>query len=165
MCCANLVKDQEDHAKLIASFSMDAVKAAKETLLDTEDESKGYVSIRAGFHSGPIVARVVGTRTPKYSIFGGTFVDECYASLNSCHDVLDTVNTASRMESNSLPGLVQCSDVSAKLLESSEIPMSCRGKIDIKGKGAMETYFVGEDAPVRQRRTKRRLVPHKPEVA
>lgn len=74
MCCANLVKDQDDHAERIASFSIEAVKAAKETLLDPKDESKGNVNIRAGFHSGPIVARVVGTRTPKYSIFGGELV-------------------------------------------------------------------------------------------
>lgn len=81
---------------------------------------------------------------------------------------LDTVNTASRMESNSLPGLVQCSNVSAALLEDTDIPISRRGTIEIKGKGEMETFFVGHDAPMPQRRTKHRLVQrevHRPETA
>jgi len=129
MAVTNLVKDQpDDHVKRIAEFSIDAMEAAEETEIDLEDPSKGTVRIRVGFHSGPCVADVIGTRSPKYTIFG------------------DTVNTSSRMESNSLPGRIQCSDESAALLklQAPEMPILKRGTIRVKGKGEMRTYWVNE---------------------
>lgn len=67
MAVTNLVQDQpDDHAKRIAEFAIDAIEAANETLIDKEDPSKGYVNIRCGFHSGPVVADVVGNKNPRY---------------------------------------------------------------------------------------------------
>ena len=61
MGCTNLVEDQEsDHVKRIAEFAVEAIKAANSTLVDKDDASKGYVNIRVGFHSGAVVANVVG---------------------------------------------------------------------------------------------------------
>ena len=53
---------------------------------------------------------------------------------------------ASRMESNSLPGRIQCSELSAKLLEQQcpLMPMNPRGEIEVKGKGSMSTVWVNE---------------------
>ena len=58
----------------------------------------------------------------------------------------DAVNTAARMESNSMPGRIQCSERSFELLraQAPEIPTECRGEIDVKGKGSLVTFWVGE---------------------
>ena len=55
------------------------------------------------------------------------------------------VNTASRMQSNSKPNRVLCSEYSHKLLreQAPELPTLKRGKIQVKGKGQMTVFWVG----------------------
>ena len=55
MAVSNLVKmQQEDHAKRMIDFASDAVEAARNTFIDEEDHSKGYVNIRVGKLSGQL---------------------------------------------------------------------------------------------------------------
>eukprot|EP00978_Attheya_sp_CCMP212_P032773 scaffold129474_cov61-Attheya_sp.AAC.2 len=60
LAATNLVKDQPDHARIIAEFAIDAMEAAQDTLIDEQNPSLGYLNIRVGFHSGPIVAHGKG---------------------------------------------------------------------------------------------------------
>ena len=130
MGVTNIGEDQSrDHVERIANFALDVQDAASQILIDVDDPDRGYVQLRIGFHSGPVVSNVIGSLNLKYGIFG------------------DTVNTASRMESTGTVGKIQCSARSAMLLmeQAPHIALKSRGEISVKGKGVMTTYWVVGD--------------------
>ena len=60
------------HVKQAALFAIDLVNEASKILVDDEDPDKGYINIRVGFHSGPVVSNVIGSLNPRYGLFGDT---------------------------------------------------------------------------------------------
>lgn len=125
------------HAKNAALFAIDLVVEANKILIDSEDPSKGFINIRVGFHSGPVVSNVIGSLNPRYGLFG------------------DTVNTSSRMESNSKANRVLCSEQAYKILieQAPDLSVRKRGKVAVKGKGDMMVYWVGDQEIMTTRST------------
>jgi class 3 adenylate cyclase len=128
LCATNIVAEQADHAARMARFGLAVVETAQRTLVSTEDPSLGYLQVRVGINSGPCMATVIGRRNPKYTLFG------------------DTINVASRMESSSVPGCVQCSQATADLIRAQDLDSAVflvsRGQQSVKGKGSMSTYWI-----------------------
>jgi class 3 adenylate cyclase len=119
MVAGGLPDHKADHAEAIAEMALE-MRTALEALKPVLGEA---ISIRIGIHTGPVVAGVIGKKKFIYDIWG------------------DTVNTASRMESHALPGTIQVSEDTFKLL-SSKFALTARGEIEVKGKGQMKTWFL-----------------------
>ncbi|XP_071986240.1 guanylate cyclase 2G-like [Engystomops pustulosus] len=118
------------HVEEIATMSLHFLSAMLSFRIRHIPEEK--LKLRIGLNTGPVVAGVVGVTMPRYCLFG------------------DTVNTASRMESNSLPLRIHISESTAKILEQiGGYVISERGWIQVKGKGKQRTFWLKDKAGFR----------------
>merc|ERR1719495_521592 len=96
----------------------------REKLSNLNEHSYNNFMLRVGMNIGPVVAGVIGARKPQYDIWG------------------NTVNVASRMDSTGLPNHTQVTEDIYEILRTSPYEFQCRGKVKVKGKGDMTTYFL-----------------------
>ncbi len=119
MVVGGLPMPSDNHAEAIAGMALD-IQAAIANMRAQDDRS---LSIRIGIHTGPVEAGVIGTKKFTYDLWG------------------DTVNTASRMESQGVPGGIQVTVATYERLQDKYV-FEPRGVIPVKGKGDMMTYLL-----------------------
>jgi guanylate cyclase len=119
MAAAGVPVPRPDHARAAVALALELGKALERC----SHHFGRRLEFRAGVHSGPVSAGVIGLRKFAFDVWG------------------DTVNTASRMESHGVPGRVQISGDTYRRVRD-VFACECRGKIEIKGKGPIEAWLV-----------------------
>uniref|UniRef100_A0A6Q2ZGI0 Adenylate cyclase type 1 n=1 Tax=Esox lucius TaxID=8010 RepID=A0A6Q2ZGI0_ESOLU len=117
-----LLKDKKsvyDHLSTVADYAIEMF----DVLDEINYQSYNDFVLRVGINVGPVVAGVIGARRPQYDIWG------------------NTVNVASRMDSTGVPGKIQVTEDVYRIL-GDNYDLVCRGKVSVKGKGEMLTYFL-----------------------
>jgi len=122
MCAGGLPFPTKDHALKMIAASFEIAEFVNESKKFDPDDMTRF-DIRIGINTGPVVAGVVGNKKFAYDIWG------------------DTVNIASRMESNSEPGKINISEYTYHKIKD-QYACTYRGEIDAKNKGMMKMYFV-----------------------
>ncbi len=122
MCACGLNGDNTMPDNLIRA-AIEMQEFLQEQKLERMRLGKPYFEARIGIHTGPVVAGVVGVNKFAYDIWG------------------DTVNIASRMESQCEEGRINISESTYNLVRYT-FECSYRGKLEAKNKGAIDMYYV-----------------------
>lgn len=119
MLVGGLPLPRADHAVLCAQACLEMMEAIR---VFNRRHNLDW-AIRIGLHSGPVVAGIIGTKKFAYDLWG------------------DTVNIASRMESQGMPGRIQLTAHTRALL-GDRFDFEPVGTLDLKNVGPMETFFL-----------------------
>ena len=130
MAATGLPNPQEDHAIRMVKFANNCMEKM-ERVLNNLEPSLGPgtcdLEMRVGIHSGEVTGGVLRGDKGRFQLFG------------------DTVNTASRMESNGSKGRIHCSQSTAdELINAGKAHWitAREDKIVAKGKGELQTYWI-----------------------
>uniref|UniRef100_A0A8C7QYJ5 Guanylate cyclase n=1 Tax=Oncorhynchus mykiss TaxID=8022 RepID=A0A8C7QYJ5_ONCMY len=117
------VRNGNLHGREIARMSLALLEAVHSFRIRHRPAQQLF--LRSGIHSGPVCAGVVGLKMPRFCLFG------------------DTVNTASRMESNGEALKIHVSEATRTVLDDFNcFQLELRGDVEMKGKGRMKTYWL-----------------------
>ncbi|HLZ48709.1 MAG TPA: adenylate/guanylate cyclase domain-containing protein, partial [Candidatus Limnocylindria bacterium] len=119
MGVAGVPRRDPDHARSAALLALDMLAYVKERQLSADR----CLDFRIGLGSGPVIGGVIGRSKFVFDIWG------------------DAVNIASRMESTGVPGRIQIAPETRALLDG-EFICESRGPVEVKGRGAIETWFL-----------------------
>lgn len=118
-CVGVMPEDVQENLREGHSKSLGRLITAADEVLKLQSET---VRFKMGLHTGPIVAGVIGTRLPRYRLFG------------------DTINTAARLMQKGQVGQMQFGEETHKDLPQN-IEAKLRGEVELKGKGQVKAYF------------------------
>ncbi|MDZ8054032.1 MAG: adenylate/guanylate cyclase domain-containing protein [Aulosira sp. ZfuVER01] len=119
MVIGGLPVQRSDHAQAIAHMALDMQSAI--ALFNSEHHQN--FSLRIGIHSGPLVAGIMEVQKFNYNRWG------------------ETVNLASYMEAQGIPGQIQVSQNTYERLFN-EFLLERRGEFEVKGRGKITTYLL-----------------------
>jgi Adenylate and Guanylate cyclase catalytic domain/3'5'-cyclic nucleotide phosphodiesterase len=138
VCVTGVPDPRDDHAVAMTRFAFECLRRFNRLTKQLETQlgpSTGDLQARIGLHSGSVTAGVIRGERARFQLFG------------------DTMNTASRMESNGLPGQIQVSEATAQLLRQAgkDRWLTARKElVNAKGKGKMQTYWVSPSRKARR---------------
>jgi adenylate cyclase len=121
MVAAGVPRVCKDHAHAIVSMALEM----RDFILRLPPIEEKQIEFRIGINSGPVVGGVIGRKKFVYDVWG------------------DAVNVASRMESHGKANQIQITEATYRLVQHDFI-CTPRGRIEVKGRGEMETWFVVE---------------------
>lgn len=124
--CASGLNDRRSLPNGIIKAALEMQQFLDEQRAERSRIGKPYFQARIGIHTGSVVAGVVGVKKFAYDIWG------------------DTVNTASRVESNGEAGRVNISETTYRLVKY-KFECEYRGKVEAKNKGLIDMYFVNRE--------------------
>jgi class 3 adenylate cyclase len=117
MVVGGLPNGHPDHVMSVAEMALDLQEAIGEFV----QEAGKPLRLRIGINTGPVVAGVIGTKKFIYDLWG------------------DTVNMASRMESQGGPGMIQVTEAVVLAL-GNRMSFGAPRRVEVKGRGIMTTY-------------------------
>lgn len=123
MCAGGIPIQNNSNAVDTVSVALEMVAWVDAHNRTRVEQGKIAWPIRIGVHTGPLVAGVIGRKKFAYDVWG------------------DSVNVASRLESNSEPGKINISAETYALIKD-RFRCTYRGEIEIRNRGAIPMYYV-----------------------
>ncbi|KAJ3091286.1 hypothetical protein HK102_001085 [Quaeritorhiza haematococci] len=108
-----------NHLERLVDFALEL----QDVIAEFNDRMKQNFVLKMGINAGPAVTGILGTKQFAFDVWG------------------DAVNVASRMESTGIDGHIQTTQIVYETLKN-QYEFEARGKVYVKGKGEMDTYFI-----------------------